>query len=232
MRKMKHFHYQKLLNSAVGIILLTVLFLFIGAYALDLMGFRDIRGIGAPVLTTVVAIIGMGLAPFLVIKDRFNDYGVNWPKGNIRNTLGLTLFSLVFLIIPILFFSQAPAFRLYYVFKNSSFSYFIIAGIFLPLLYYIAEEFLFRGFLFWGLWRKIGQDSFWVNSFIFALFHLGKPFPEPIFAFFASLVFCWLSLKTKSFLPAAIIHFLLALVLNILVTYVWPGVSTGRALIF
>ena len=108
----------------------------------------------------------------------------------------------------------------YYSFKRGPLFNFLALIILPSLIYYFAEEFLFRGFLFWGLWHKIKYHSFWITSLIFSIFHLSKPLPEVFFAFFVSLIFCYLSFKTKSFVPAAVTHFLVAIALNALIIFV------------
>src|SRR3990167_4166366 len=74
---------------------------------------------------------------------------------------------------------------------------------------------IFSRFLFFGLLHKIGYHSFWITSLLFSFFHLTKPMPEILFAFLTSFLFCYLSLKTKSFIPAVIVHYFISLSLNI-----------------
>jgi len=64
-------------------------------------------------------------------------------------------------------------------FLNNVFTVFFVSIVTasLVLFFFIPalSEFLFRGFLLWGLWRRIGHHSFWVGSLLFALLHITKP---------------------------------------------------------
>jgi membrane protease YdiL (CAAX protease family) len=67
-------------------------------------------------------------------------------------------------------------------------------------------EFFFRGFILFGLAKKIGPTALPVHAIPFALFHMGKPSAEVIASFFAALLLGQIALKAKSFLPAFLIH--------------------------
>lgn len=210
-------------KAPILIILLTLFFVLASSVAPSLI-LKTGNQEGNVIYKTLIYLISgcffMGLAPILMVKSFFRgklrDFGFNWPKD-----YKLTLFlssAVFFLFLPlIIFFSFQADFQSYYILGDVSvFGFILVAGI-ASFVYYFVEEFFFRGFLFFGLWQKLGYHSFWLNALIFTLFHLGKPAPELFLAFFAALAFCYLSLKTKSFLPAAIIHFLWALILNVLV---------------
>lgn len=169
-----------------------------------------------------MAIIGMAIMPIAAIKilfkENIRDYGISVPKIKRRD---LGLFAGIILInLPILYlFSNDNWFQRAYNFRYDLGDILILAEIAIMAAYYVSEELLFRGFLFWGLYNKLGFKSFWITTFIFMLAHSGKNYKEIIYSGFASLLFCWTSLKYKSFVPAAIIHFALALILNTLIYY-------------
>lgn len=73
-------------------------------------------------------------------------------------------------------------------------------------IYYFAEEFFFRGFLFLTLWEKVGWHSFWITDIIFMLSHLGKPPIEILICIPASIIFNVVTLLTRSIYPAIFIH--------------------------
>lgn len=167
------------------------------------------------------ALIGMLLLPLLVIrkffKEDLREYGFRLPE-DYRETLILVFLAIVLFLPLLFFFGGEDSFQGYYsAVAELTLGKFLVVGVLASLIYYVAEEFLFRGFLFWGLWQRAGYHSFWINGVIFASLHLTKPFAEVVFAFFASLIFCFLSLKTKSFLSAAAVHFAIALIFNILI---------------
>jgi membrane protease YdiL (CAAX protease family) len=214
--------FSKLIRSATGIIVISLIFLITNVYVLRFFDFSSKNRSAALFLAVFVAVIAMGVLPYLAIRFVFKsnprEFGFRFPE-NFNQSLILSLLAFCVLVLPVLIFSRFEVFRSYYAFQDLSLSSLMIIGIILPFFYYLAEEFFFRGFLFWGLWRNIKYDSFWLTSFIFALFHIGKPPPEIVYAFLAGLVLAYLGFRAKSFLPPALVHFALAVVLNTLVTF-------------
>jgi len=168
------------------------------------------------------AVIWMFVAPVLFVRyvlgRSLREFGFRFPE-NPRRTFVLT--TLVFVVLaPFMFvFAHQVSFTDFYVLGGISPLTFIIVSVLLSAVYYAVEEFLFRGVLFWGLWRRIGVHSYWVTSVLFALLHLHKPSAEVPFAFVASLLFCYLSRESKSFIPAAVVHFGIAVLLNGLIAF-------------
>ena len=149
------------------------------------------------------------------------SYGWRLPVDT-RAARNLTLSATLLLLPVILFLSTQDAFRAYYSRPGISIFTFLVTGGAFTFLYYLSEEFLFHGFLFFGLWPRLGYHSFWIISTLFAFLHITKPPAEIALSFFGSLIFCHLSLKTKSFLPATIVHFIIAFSLNALTTFAPP----------
>ncbi len=120
--------------------------------------------------------------------------------------------------------ARLPVFQAYYTVHYSSFWAAVWGLVGQTAIYYFVEEFLFHGFLFFGLLRTVGKIwSTILVSIVFTILHIGKPLPELLLAFIYSLIFCWLSYRSKSFFSAAAVHFIMSLVVNILVAYVWLG---------
>lgn len=165
------------------------------------------------------ALLIMFFVPYLLIKYVLNlkmeDFGFRKPEN-----LGydIKLSTLIVLIqIPIIYLlSTQTSFQNAYSIPQG-FSIFFLVATLGSGVYYFAEEFIFRGFLFFGLWNKFGFHTFWITNLIFALLHITKPVPEIFLAFFSGLLLTFLSFKTKSFLPAVLVHFTIALILNIFV---------------
>lgn len=207
------------------IIFLTLVFVLVGNYIFTPPIF-DYR-LSSLFLKVLLAVGGMLILPLLTIKYVFKkepaEFGFVWPQ-NIKPVFRwIAIFTLINLPV-LVWFSKNPEFQSYYQLYDTSFIFFAISGIILPLVYYLAEEFLFRGFLFLGLWPKCGWHGFWITNLIFALFHIGKTnWWEVFYSLIIGMAFCFLTLKYKSFLPAAIAHFMLALILNILVNYIFTG---------
>lgn len=67
-------------------------------------------------------------------------------------------------------------------------------------------EFIFRGWLLFGLARKFGPEAIWIQAIPFALMHLGKPEIETLTTIFGGFAFGWVAWRTKSFIYPLLIH--------------------------
>ena len=74
-------------------------------------------------------------------------------------------------------------------------------------LYMFAWEFLFRGYMLFGLEKSIGKSAIFVQAIPFVLLHLGKPFLETLACIPGGFIFGYVAHRTRSFLPCFIIHF-------------------------
>jgi membrane protease YdiL (CAAX protease family) len=70
-----------------------------------------------------------------------------------------------------------------------------------------AWEFLFRGYMLFGLEKSIGKSAIFVQAIPFVLLHFGKPFLEMLACIPGGFVLGYVSYRTRSFLPCFIIHF-------------------------
>jgi membrane protease YdiL (CAAX protease family) len=160
------------------------------------------------------------LVPYLVcthwVKLTASDLGLQFPELTIKNIMMIVI--AMGLLVPFSYiFSKQQAFQQYYSFGHISLLKFTLFQIFLLPCYYFAEEFFFRGFLFLSLWRLTGWHSFWITDIIFAYAHMFKPLPEIFLSIPASVIFNYLTLKTKSFYPAILVHGTLGIMLNVMV---------------
>ena len=88
------------------------------------------------------------------------------------------------------------------------------------LLYYVAYEAFFRGFLQLGLARKLGHfPALLIQTTVTTLFHLGKPLPELWSALFAGLLFGLLVIRTRSIWPLVLVHWALGVVTDLVAAY-------------
>lgn len=81
-------------------------------------------------------------------------------------------------------------------------------------LYFVAWELLFRGWLLFGLHRRIGAAAVWVLAIPFATMHLGKPQPEALGSIAAAVALGYLALKTRSFWYGALLHACVAVTMD------------------
>jgi len=71
---------------------------------------------------------------------------------------------------------------------------------------FLALEFFYRGFLLHGTKRRFGAYAILVVAVPYCLIHIGKPLPETLGSIVAGLVLGFMSLKTGSVWPGAILH--------------------------
>jgi len=73
-------------------------------------------------------------------------------------------------------------------------------------LYMFAWEFLFRGYMLFGLEKSIGKSAIFVQTIPFVLLHLGKPILETLACIPGGFILGYVAYRTRSFLPCFIIH--------------------------
>ncbi|RME26048.1 MAG: CPBP family intramembrane metalloprotease [Deltaproteobacteria bacterium] len=83
-------------------------------------------------------------------------------------------------------------------------------------VYFIGWEFIFRGFLLFGLEPAIGAHSIFVQTIPFALLHFGKPEIESLAAVAAGVILGWLALRTRSFWYGWLLHSAVAVTNDVL----------------
>ena len=67
-------------------------------------------------------------------------------------------------------------------------------------------EFLYRGFLIFGLRERFGEGAVLVQMIPFVLLHIGKPEVEAIGCILSGTYFGYVVYRTKSVWPAFLIH--------------------------
>ena len=173
-------------------------------------------------LTSAVTLL---LVPALVAqfgtKQKIRDYGFRLTHGNLGwgLTAGAWLLMIPCIILALQLF---PAFQDKYPLCK-------LAGsrwqLFVPYefaygVYMFSWEFFFRGFMLFGLERKFGKDSIFIQTIPFAVMHFGKPFPEAIGSIFAGVLLGVVALETRSFIYGAAIHWFVAVTMDVLAV-VW-----------
>ena len=161
--------------------------------------------------------VGLGVLFLLVSgglgRVSFTDWGLG--LGNWRWWIPWTLL-LVVLIVPLVLLAAwvFPVFRDYYPMYGPArdslselLKYHGGMG-----FYMLGWEFMFRGFLLFGMARR-GNEHFAVlfQAIPFFLMHDGKPEPEMISSFFGAILLGYFCLRAKSFWPAFILHWALNL---------------------
>lgn len=150
------------------------------------------------------------LIPTVIIliffKENLKDYGLkigNWKTGSIFSILSIILF------IPIIFFiSSSSLFSNYFPLMESATDNLLVFIIYetLFVLFIFSWEFIFRGFILFGLEKKFGLYSIFIQMIPFVLLHNGKPFMETFAAIFGGLFLGYLALRTRSIFYGFLIH--------------------------
>ena len=84
-------------------------------------------------------------------------------------------------------------------------------------VYLFAWEFIFRGFLLFGLKDKLKESSILIQMIPFVLLHLGKPEIETISTILTGIYFGYVAYRGNSYWPAFIIHLFINIVFLIFV---------------
>jgi uncharacterized protein len=209
MAKQELSSYKKNLKFVFKTTFFVVLLAFISSF--NLVSTENI--IESELISLALAFMFMFAIPVFFLKKikkrEISSFGLKLPK-KIKEAVFYSVIAFLVLFPTVFIFGKAQLFHSFYTSKGLSVENFIIVAVVIPFFYFFFEEFLFRGFLFFSFLEKIGVHAFWVTSIIFAVLHVTQPIPEIIFSFFAGLLFCFLSYKTKSFLPAFVVHFLIS----------------------
>src|ERR1700722_2710750 len=150
-----------------------------------------------------------GLMPLLALiamREPLSEYGLT--LGDRR--FGLILSGLFLgVMLPIVFvISHQPAFRGTYPLNQAAardLRHFVIWEI-LYVGYFVGWEFFHRGFLLFGLRRRIGNLAIFVAAVPFTLEHFGKPELEAWGSFVAAIALGILAVRARSFWYGALIH--------------------------
>lgn len=217
--------FKNIIKNPLVLVIISCFLVYFAEYPARLFikyGIFTYKDLGFQLISTASAFTMMFIVPYIIIKfllkKPLSDFGLSVPIKSKQSILLICLIILIF--FPLMyFFSLQSNFQNYYSIKTNTLYFLIytISGGF----YYFAEEFIFRGLLHFGLWDRFKFHTIWIINAIFAIFHLGKPTFELYLAILFGISLNFLSYKTKSFIPAFIIHFTLAIFLNILVTFVF-----------
>ncbi|MCH7949570.1 MAG: CPBP family intramembrane metalloprotease [Candidatus Dadabacteria bacterium] len=153
----------------------------------------------------ISSFIYFGIFPVLTILIflRKNPLDFGLRLGNYRLWLPYVLIFLA-IAIPILYFSSDMSSVQGYYRSGRNFDllkYALQMGV-----YMLGWEFLFRGFMLFGLKEKFKEGSIIIQMIPFVLLHFGKPEIETISTIFTGLLWGYICYRGKSFWPAFIMH--------------------------
>lgn len=153
----------------------------------------------------------------LIFNESLKEMYLGLPKNKLSTTLLISL-ALLFIMPYIIFCAKQTSFQGYSLGIHTFPKYTFIAVFLFP-LYYLGEEFFFRGFLFLGLWKRVRWHSFWITDLLFTLSHFGKPGLEVLLCIPITIILNSITLYSKSIYPAVIIHSCAGVMLSAIVTF-------------
>jgi membrane protease YdiL (CAAX protease family) len=149
---------------------------------------------------TVLYLIIPLLIIVLIFRDKPSEYG--FGVGNWREGL-LWTGGVIVVMAPILYLSaRTPAMVDYYARSERSITHVISVSA----LDIFGWEFLFRGFILFGLARVAGPNAVLLQAVPFALAHVGKPELETMSTIFGGAGFGFVAWRTRSFVYPWLIH--------------------------
>jgi membrane protease YdiL (CAAX protease family) len=140
-------------------------------------------------------------AGWLFLRDKPWDYGIR--IGRWKSSIILAAVCLAAMALILYGAGKMPEFRSYYHRYAIDWSELLVDAA----LFMFAWEFLFRGYMLFGLEKSIGKSAIFVQAIPFVLLHLGKPFLETLLCIPGGFILGYVAYRTRSFLPCFIIHF-------------------------
>ncbi len=148
--------------------------------------------------------------PVLIIKSllkgKIRDYGIK--PGDYKTGIKLSLLFILIMIPVIWFISAEPAFGVTYpllITARDSWKIFFIYETGL-VFYLFAWEFIWRGFMLFGLKEKFGYYAVILQMIPFLILHNGKPPVETFSAIIGGLALGILAYRTESIYYCVITH--------------------------
>lgn len=153
-----------------------------------------------------------------ILKENLKDYGI--ILGDFKVGLAFSFIFFLIMLPAIWIYSAAPEFSEKYPHlqsaRNSWGIFFIYeSGM---LLYMISWEFIWRGFMLFGLKSKFGYYSVLIQMIPFVILHNGKPVPETFGAIAGGVALGVLALRTNSIFYCILTHMGIMFTIDIIST--------------
>jgi len=142
----------------------------------------------------------------IFIKEKPKNYGLQF--GDYKSGLKISFYFIIIMVIIIWFASSSASFQSTYPLlqrTKESWGLFLVfeAGL---LIYIFAWEFIWRGFMLFGLEEKFGFYAVLIQMIPFVILHNGKPPIETFGAIIGGIALGILAFRTRSFLYCVIVH--------------------------
>jgi uncharacterized protein len=153
----------------------------------------------------------------IVVLLRKNPLDLGLRVGNIR-IWGVYVLVTCVVLIPILYFaSRLSEFQSYYKTENFSFIRYLLENT----VYLLAWEYIFRGFLLFGMKDKFHEGSILIQMIPFVLLHLGKPELETYSTLITGIYFGYVCYRGNSYWPAFVIHLFINISFVTIINFGW-----------
>ena len=166
---------------------------------------------------TLSSLVFYFVVPLIIVVFVFREdprlYGLrlrDWKKGALFSVGGIVLMAVV-----IAGLSQLEEFNSYYrmtVFEERSLREMAEFAV-RSAVYMFSWEFIFRGFMLFGLKDRFGSLAIWIQAIPFAIMHLGKPELETLSTVFGGAAFGYIDLESRSVFPSVVIHWAISLMM-------------------
>lgn len=163
---------------------------------------------------TFLALFPAVIIIHFIFRERFSEFG--FKIGDWRIGLKFSAIFVLFMSIILWFITSSQEFITKYPLLPStkySASTFLIYEIGM-LIYLLGWEFTWRGFMLFGLEKKFGFYSVFIQMIPFSILHFGKPFLETLGSIPGAIALGILALRTRSFYYCVIIHFSVMFVID------------------
>lgn len=155
----------------------------------------------------------------LALKRAPRRYGLR--RGDLRHGLTLAAVGLPVALLAAYLGTGDPAMRAAYPLAGRAMRrlpvFLLVEGAYL--LYYLGWEFLFRGFMLFGLERACGPLlALLIQTIPSTLVHIGKPFSENVAALVAGPILGYVALRTRSILAPLLLHAAVGIATDALLT--------------
>lgn len=160
-----------------------------------------------------------GLFIKFFLRERIRDYGFTFK--DILKYKWIYLAMIIVVVPLVIIASQLPSFASKYPLypqAKDSLPKFLIWE-FAYGLYFLALEFLFRGFMIFALARYIGAYAIFVMVIPYVMIHFGKPVAETFGSIIAGAALGTLALRTRSIFGGLFIHVLIAWSMDLLAIF-------------
>jgi membrane protease YdiL (CAAX protease family) len=186
----------------IVVISLATLFLILAGY----------HPIGPPWVSSLIYFAVLPILTITIILRRNPlDFGIR--LGNVK--VWSFYVAVTFIVaLPILYVaSRSSALEQYYTIRQFD----VVKYSLETIVYLFAWEFLFRGFLLFGLKEKLNESSILIQMIPFVLVHFGKPEIETISTILTGIYFGYVAYRGNSYWPAFIIHLFINIIFLIFV---------------